>query len=54
VEPSVLGVEVELCLMEWSVEFSVSKVPNLIRRYGVEGVRDINAYYTDSKDDNSD
>lgn len=27
VEPSVLDVEVELCLMEWAVEFSVSRVP---------------------------
>jgi hypothetical protein len=25
VEPSVLDVEVELCVMEWSVEFSVKK-----------------------------
>lgn len=38
VKPSVLDLEVDLCLMERDVEFSVRS--DLIRKWGVEGVGD--------------
>lgn len=34
-EPSVLDVEVDLCIMEWDVDFSVRNAPDLIRKYEV-------------------
>ena len=40
VEPSVLDVEVDLCVMEWDVDFSVRRAPDLIRKSVVEGVED--------------
>ena len=35
VEP--LDVEVDLCLMEWDVDFSVRRVPDLVIKCGVDG-----------------
>lgn len=42
VKPSILNVEVDLCMMEHDVDFSVRRAPDLIRRYkevleGVDG-----------------
>jgi len=38
VESSILDIEVDLCMMEHDVDFSVRRAPDLIRKYGVEGV----------------
>lgn len=38
VEPSILDVEVDLCMMEHDVDFSVRRAPDLIRKCEVEGV----------------
>ena len=42
VKPSILNVEVDLCMMEHDVDFSVRRAPDLIRRYKavLEGVGD--------------
>ena len=42
VDPSILNVEVDLCMMEHDVDFSVRKAPDLIKRYKevIEGIGD--------------